>query len=174
MFVQVYAKLPPLRLTLHSFNVPQCLIIMLFYTMKFLQWHYLAKVGVDYSPECYYIIRYIIWDWWSVIFLYVTHHHHHHHNHNHHHHHHTNHSKFQWDVRLNQKHRNTSVPWPYTLRYWNRDKLVAFADIYTNIFLNENRCDFSQLSFKFVPVDPFDKKSALVQIMAWRQKGDQS
>ena len=31
---------------------------------------------------------------------------------------------------------------------------------------------FDQISLKFVPKGPFDNKSALVQVMAWRLSGD--
>ena len=33
---------------------------------------------------------------------------------------------------------------------------------------------FNGISLKFVPKGPIDNKSALVQVMAWRRKGDKS
>ena len=51
-----------------------------------------------------------------------------------------------------------------------RDSFQAsFSD---DIFLSENVRIAIQLSLKFVPRGPIDKKSALVQVMAWRRTGD--
>ena len=54
------------------------------------------------------------------------------------------------------------------------DKMAAiFADdIFKYIFLNENDRIPVQISLKFVPRSPIDKKPALVQVMAWRRIGD--
>ena len=40
------------------------------------------------------------------------------------------------------------------------------------IFVNEKFCISIQISLKFVPKGQIDNKSALVQVMAWRQTGD--
>ena len=42
-------------------------------------------------------------------------------------------------------------------------------DSFKCIFMNEEICNLIQNSLKFVPSIPIDNKSALVQIMAWRQ-----
>ena len=46
-------------------------------------------------------------------------------------------------------------------------------DIFKRIFMNGKFCNviLIQISLKFVPKGPIDKKSALVQVMAWRRKG---
>ena len=38
--------------------------------------------------------------------------------------------------------------------------------------MNEKSCILIWISLKFVPKGPIDNKSALVQVMAWRRKGD--
>ena len=38
--------------------------------------------------------------------------------------------------------------------------------------MNENACISDTSWLKFVPSDPIDNNTALVQIMAWRQTGD--
>ena len=49
----------------------------------------------------------------------------------------------------------------------------AFAeDIFERIFLNENTRISTIISLRFVPRGSNDKKSALVQVMAWRRTGD--
>ena len=49
----------------------------------------------------------------------------------------------------------------------------TFADdIFKRIFLNKNGRILIQISLKFVPRSSNDNKSALVQVMAWRQTGD--
>ena len=49
----------------------------------------------------------------------------------------------------------------------------TFADnIFKSIFLNKNGRILIQISLKFVPRSSNDNKSALVQVMAWRQTGD--
>ena len=45
-------------------------------------------------------------------------------------------------------------------------------DIFKCIFMNESVCILNRISLKFVPRDPFDNKSAMVQVMAWRRTGD--
>ena len=40
------------------------------------------------------------------------------------------------------------------------------------IFMNEKLCIFIRISLKFVPKGPIDNKSALVQVMACRLRGD--
>ena len=54
------------------------------------------------------------------------------------------------------------------------DKMTAMLadDIYKYVFLNENDRIPVQISLKFVPRSPIDKKPALVQVMAWRRTGD--
>ena len=48
-----------------------------------------------------------------------------------------------------------------------------FTDvIFKCIFMNENFCISIQISLRFVPKDPSDNKSSLVQVMAWRRTGD--
>ena len=44
--------------------------------------------------------------------------------------------------------------------------------IFKRIFLNENFRILIRISLKFVSKGPIDNKSALVQVMAWRQTGD--
>ena len=49
----------------------------------------------------------------------------------------------------------------------------TFPDgIFKRIFLNENVRISIQISLKFVSRDSNDNKSALVQVIAWRRKGD--
>ena len=45
-------------------------------------------------------------------------------------------------------------------------------DIFKRIFLNGNVGISIKISLKFVPKGPINNKSALVQVMAWRQTGD--
>ena len=45
-------------------------------------------------------------------------------------------------------------------------------DMFNPIFLNENVRISIRISSKFVPGGQIDKKSALVQVMAWRKWGD--
>ena len=49
---------------------------------------------------------------------------------------------------------------------------ILSDNIFKRIFLNENIKISIQISLKFVPNGPIDNKSALVQVMAWRQTGD--
>ena len=49
---------------------------------------------------------------------------------------------------------------------------ILADDIFKCIFLNENDKMPIQISLKFVPKSPIDNKPALVQVMAWRQTGD--
>ena len=49
---------------------------------------------------------------------------------------------------------------------------ILADDISKSIFLNENDRIAIKFSLKFVPRSPFDNKSALVQVMAWRRTGD--
>ena len=51
--------------------------------------------------------------------------------------------------------------------------VILADDIFKWNFLNENdRTIPIQISLKFVRKSPIDNKSALVQVMAWRQTGD--
>ena len=47
----------------------------------------------------------------------------------------------------------------------------SYTRIIKHIFLNENVGTLIEISLKFVPKDPINNISALVQIMAWRQIG---
>ena len=49
---------------------------------------------------------------------------------------------------------------------------ILADNIFKCIFLNENDRIQIQISLKFVPRSPIDSKPALVQMMAWRQTGD--
>ena len=54
------------------------------------------------------------------------------------------------------------------------DKMATILadNIFTRIVLNEYITISIQISLKFVPKGPVDNNPALVQIMAWHQKGD--
>ena len=45
-------------------------------------------------------------------------------------------------------------------------------DIFKCIFMNEKVCILIRISLKIVPKGPIDNKSALVQVMVWRLRGD--
>ena len=49
---------------------------------------------------------------------------------------------------------------------------ILADDIFKCIFLNENDIIPIQISLKFVPRSPIDKKPELVQVMDWRRIGD--
>ena len=49
---------------------------------------------------------------------------------------------------------------------------ILADDIFNCIFLNENDKIQIQISLKLVPKFPMDNNPALVQVMAWRRKGD--
>ena len=49
---------------------------------------------------------------------------------------------------------------------------ILAGNIFKCIFLYETDRIQIQISLKFVPKSPIDNKSALVQVMAWRQTGD--
>ena len=49
---------------------------------------------------------------------------------------------------------------------------ILADDIFKCIFMNEKLCNLSLNSLKFVHKGPIDNKSALVQVMAWRRRGD--
>ena len=49
--------------------------------------------------------------------------------------------------------------------------ILADDIIFKCIFWNENVRISIQISLKFVPMSPIDKKAALVQVMAWRRTG---
>ena len=49
---------------------------------------------------------------------------------------------------------------------------ILADNIFKCIFLNKNDRIPIQISLKFVPRNPIDNKSVLVQIMAWRRIGD--
>ena len=50
--------------------------------------------------------------------------------------------------------------------------IIVADDMFKWIFFNEDSRIPIQISLKFVLKSPFDKKPALVQIMAWRRPGD--
>ena len=50
---------------------------------------------------------------------------------------------------------------------------ILAGDIFNCIFLNQNNIIPIQISLKYVPRSPFDNKSALVQVMAWCQTGNE-
>ena len=54
------------------------------------------------------------------------------------------------------------------------DKMAIISpdDILNDIFINDFFFIFTRLSLKFVPKGSIDKKTALVQVMAWRRTGD--
>ena len=56
----------------------------------------------------------------------------------------------------------------------DRDKVAdIFPTTFSNeLYINEKFCILIRISLKFVPWGPFNNKSALVQIMAWRRAGD--
>ena len=58
-----------------------------------------------------------------------------------------------------------------TLRPRQNGRLFA-ADIFKCIFFNDNVWISITISLKFVPKGPFNKITALVQIMAWGRPGD--
>ena len=60
------------------------------------------------------------------------------------------------------------------LTHLSLDKMatVLADDILKCIFLNENDDIPIEISLKLVPRSPINNKSALVQVMAWRQTGD--
>ena len=49
---------------------------------------------------------------------------------------------------------------------------ILANDILKSIFVNKSDKIPIQISLKLVPRSPIDNKTALVQIMAWRQPGD--
>ena len=49
---------------------------------------------------------------------------------------------------------------------------ILVDDVFKCIFLSENIGSLIQISPKFLPKGPIYNKSALVQVMAWRQTGD--
>ena len=55
---------------------------------------------------------------------------------------------------------------------WATDDCFHTGVIESRIFLNENIRISVRISLKFVPKDPIDNKSPLVQVMAWRRTGD--
>ena len=59
----------------------------------------------------------------------------------------------------------------YTLR-GRQDGRHFTDDIFRHIFLNENVWILNEISLKIVPKDPINNISALVQIMAWRWRGN--
>ena len=50
--------------------------------------------------------------------------------------------------------------------------VVILADIFNSIFFNENDRIPIPISLKYVARSPIDNKPVLVQVMAWRRKGD--
>ena len=51
--------------------------------------------------------------------------------------------------------------------------VILADDNFKCIFLNENVKILIQISLKFVPRSPIDNKPALIQVMAWCQRGDE-
>ena len=49
---------------------------------------------------------------------------------------------------------------------------ILADNIFKCIFMNEKLRILIQISLKFVPKGPIDNMSALVQVMAWRRRGD--
>ena len=49
---------------------------------------------------------------------------------------------------------------------------ILADDIFKCMFLNENDTIPIPISLKFAPRSQIDNKAALVQVMAWRRKGD--
>ena len=49
---------------------------------------------------------------------------------------------------------------------------ILAYNIFKWIFSNKNCSILIQISLKFVPWSPIDNKAALVQVMAWHQRGD--
>ena len=49
---------------------------------------------------------------------------------------------------------------------------ILADDNFKCTLLNENDRILIRISLKFVPKSPIDNKTALVQVMAWRQTGD--
>ena len=70
--------------------------------------------------------------------------------------------------------RNNILDYAIHLIHWGRDEIDDnFADdIFKYIFLDKNFWILIQISLKFAPKGPIDKKWALVQVMAWRRIGD--
>ena len=50
--------------------------------------------------------------------------------------------------------------------------ITWFADIFKRIFINKNYSILILISLKFAPNGVIDNKATLVQVMAWRRKGD--
>ena len=51
--------------------------------------------------------------------------------------------------------------------------MATFADdIFKCIFLNESICFLNKISLEYVPYGPIHNMALLVQIMAWRRRGD--
>ena len=61
-----------------------------------------------------------------------------------------------------------------TLTNWGRDKMagVFSGDVFKCIFMNENIWISIKISLKLVPKGSINNIPALVQIMAWRRRGD--
>ena len=66
------------------------------------------------------------------------------------------------------------APMCHKLTHLPLDKMAAILadDNFKCIFLNENDRISIRISLKFVPSSPIDNKPALVQVMAWRRRGD--
>ena len=65
-------------------------------------------------------------------------------------------------------------PGQHQLTHLLLDKMAAILadDIFKCFFMNEKLRILIKVSLKFVPKGPIDNKSALVQVMAWRRRGD--
>ena len=63
--------------------------------------------------------------------------------------------------------RGRSVPWDGALSYWSWDKMAAmYFQVHKNLHI------LIKIWLKFVPSDPVENKSVLVQIMAWHCSDD--
>ena len=62
------------------------------------------------------------------------------------------------------------VCWCYFISLWT--KWTPFHRQHLLCYLSENFCIFYQVSLNFAPRGPNDKRSVLVQVMAWRRTGD--
>ena len=56
------------------------------------------------------------------------------------------------------------------------DKMAVILtdDIFKWISMNEKICILIEISLKFVPKDPIDNNSGLIEVMAWHRTSDKS
>ena len=81
-------------------------------------------------------------------------------------------SDFVWFTKCWFEYAITDIP--FILSHLRLDKMVAILadNNFKCIFLNQNDRMLIQISLKFVPRSPIDNKLTLVQVMAWRRRGD--